>query len=229
MSPTDSVGPPTESVGDAGTVGGMSRPFRHQVDEGILDRAAALFARHGFEQTSLKAVADAVGLSKAGLLHHFPSKEALYDATLALCRARAERVLDRVGPMPPGVARDRLAVEMLIDFAFDRPGLVALILGSITALGADDRAGGMAAIDAAVLRSFGVDPATSGPERLIRVSGAMAALAVLALAAHHVDDRTTWRPHIVSTCLDALGHARSDRTAHSHAAHSHIAHDQVED
>jgi AcrR family transcriptional regulator len=60
----------------------VARPFRQQVDEGILDRAAGLFARHGFEQTSLQAVADAVGLSKAGLLHHFPSKGALHEAVM---------------------------------------------------------------------------------------------------------------------------------------------------
>ena len=34
--------------------------FRQQIDEGILDQAAGLFARRGFGKTSVQDVADAV-------------------------------------------------------------------------------------------------------------------------------------------------------------------------
>ena len=64
--------------------------FRQQTEDQILDRAAALFARRGFAKTSVQDVADAVGLSKAGLLHHFPSKDALHAAVLGAGR-RARR------------------------------------------------------------------------------------------------------------------------------------------
>jgi AcrR family transcriptional regulator len=43
----------------------------------ILDEAARLFAEHGFGGTSVGALARAVGGSKAGFYHYYPSKEAL--------------------------------------------------------------------------------------------------------------------------------------------------------
>jgi AcrR family transcriptional regulator len=189
----------------------VARPFRQQVDEGILDRAAALFARRGYAKTSVQDVADAVGLSKAGLLHHYPSKDALHEAVLAHADALGQRVLDQVGGLEPGTARDRRAVEVLVDVALAHPGVVALLLAPVTELptdGADPRRD--SASDAA-LRAFGVDAAdlsTAEPERLVRVLGALSALAVLTLAAHQADTTTTWRPYVVATCLDALGSRR---------------------
>ena len=184
----------------------MGRPVRQQVDEGILDRAAALFARRGFAKTSVQDVADAVGLSKAGLLHHFPSKDALHEAVLAQADTLARRVLDQLGDLPAGPARDQRALEVLVDVALAHPGLVALMLAPVTDLGAEPEP----AVTDLVLKAFGVDPDTTEPQRLVRVVGALAALAVLTLAAHAQDQTTAWRQHIVATCFDALGHRRPD-------------------
>ena len=46
-------------------------------------------------------------------------------------------------------------------------------------------------------------------ERSVRVVGALAALAVLALAARAENQTTAWRPFVVATCFDALGHRRA--------------------
>ena len=186
----------------------MTRPFRQQVDEGILDRAAALFARRGFAKTSVQDVADAVGLSKTGLLHHYPSKDALHEAVLAQAETLGRRVLDQLGDLPPGPARDRQALEVLVDVALAHPGLVALVLAPVTDLGAEP---GPAVADL-VLQAFGVDPGTTEPPRSVRVIGALAALAVLTLAAHAQDQTTAWRRHIVATCFDALGHHAAGAT-----------------
>ncbi|QFZ20833.1 TetR/AcrR family transcriptional regulator [Saccharothrix syringae] len=187
----------------------MARPTRQYADERILDRAAGLFARHGFAHTSLKDLADAVGLSKAGLLHHFPSKEALFQAAREMGRVHSQQVLDRVAGLPAGAARDRRAVELLVDVALDRPGLVALASRAISALGTDeepDDDSGLEGIDRLVFSLFGVDPEGGDTERLVRVVGMLSALAVLSLSANRAGDRTGWRPHIITTCLDALGH-----------------------
>jgi len=183
----------------------VARPFRQQIDEGILERAAALFARRGFAKTSVQDIADAVGLSKAGLLHHFPSKDALHEAVLAQAATLGHRVLDQVGDLPLGPERDRHALEVLLDVALAHPGLVALMLAPVTQL---DVAAPERAVTDLVLQAFGVDPDTAEPSRLVRVVGALAALAVLSLAAHSEDQVTAWRQHIVATCFDALGHRR---------------------
>ncbi|WP_026425598.1 TetR/AcrR family transcriptional regulator [Actinokineospora inagensis] len=180
----------------------MTRAFRQ--DEWILDRAAALFAQHGFAHTSVQSLADAVGLSKAGLLHHFPSKETLHEAATAMGREHTRRLLDQVTPLPPGRDRDRLAVELLTDFALDRPGLVALASRSITSLGVA-KTGGPGIGEAFVFEMFDVAPDQGDSARLARVIGMLGALVVLSLVATHQGDRTTWRRHIVATCLDALG------------------------
>lgn len=188
----------------------MARPFREQADAVILDRAAALFARQGVAKTSVQDVADAVGLSKAGLLHHYPSKDLLLHSVMEQADVLGQRVLRLVGDLPPGPARDRRALEVLVDVAQAHPGLVALLLAPLTQGDPAARPPAMDAVSAAALQALGVDPEAPVSERTIRVSGALGALAVLTLAAHREGDATTWRPQIVATCIDALGHDRPD-------------------
>ncbi|MGI5500615.1 TetR/AcrR family transcriptional regulator [Lentzea sp. CA-135723] len=180
----------------------MPRQPRTGVDEKILDAAAALFARHGFEQTSLKSLADAVGLSKAGLLHHFPSKDALFEAAWEQSRILTRHVLDLVKDMPAGPQRDRRALELLADYALDRPGMVALLFRTMTAPGEDPQ---QAQDELLLNEMFVIDPANELP-RAIRIVGALSAMAVLTLLANQEGDKTTWRPLILATCYDALGH-----------------------
>ncbi|MFH5824756.1 TetR/AcrR family transcriptional regulator [Georgenia sp. AZ-5] len=63
---------------------GPGRPRLGSEDkrERILHEAFDLFARRGYSATSLNDVARAADISKAGLLHHFESKEALFSAVL---------------------------------------------------------------------------------------------------------------------------------------------------
>jgi AcrR family transcriptional regulator len=48
----------------------------------ILDAALAVFGRSGYRAGSIREIAEAVGMSQAGLLHHFESKDALLTAVL---------------------------------------------------------------------------------------------------------------------------------------------------
>lgn len=48
----------------------------------ILDAALAVFGRSGYRAGSIREIAEAVGMSQAGLLHHFENKDALLTAVL---------------------------------------------------------------------------------------------------------------------------------------------------
>jgi AcrR family transcriptional regulator len=50
--------------------------------EEILARALEVFAEKGYRKASLREIAQSVGLSQAGLLHHFSSKEELFAEVL---------------------------------------------------------------------------------------------------------------------------------------------------
>lgn len=50
--------------------------------ETIREVALELFSTRGFEQTSLREIAERVGLTKASLYYHFPSKQALLTAII---------------------------------------------------------------------------------------------------------------------------------------------------
>lgn len=66
----------------------MPRPARYAKGlakrEEILTTALDVIARTGYRRTSVKELANAVGLSQAGLLHYFSSKEELFAEILAL-------------------------------------------------------------------------------------------------------------------------------------------------
>lgn len=88
--------------------------------EEILAAALDVIARNGYQRTSVRDLAEAVGLSQAGLLHYFSSKEELFAEIL---RKRDE--VDRAR-MPSGRG---LAVSGLIEVVRHNatvPGLVQL-------------------------------------------------------------------------------------------------------
>ncbi|MGY1842392.1 TetR/AcrR family transcriptional regulator [Modestobacter sp. SYSU DS0875] len=192
------------------------RQTRQQVDEHIVDRAAALFAQRGFANTSVQAIADAVGFSKAGLLHHFPSKEALYAAAESLTQARLGTILERVSHLPVGPERDRLGLEELVDWALANPGQAALglsfVVTDLTGGGPFNRpADGADGVP--ILLVFGVTPSSGqdDPDRVIRVVSALSAVLVVPLIAHSTGGPVAgWKKHVVAASFDALGHPRRD-------------------
>jgi AcrR family transcriptional regulator len=87
--------------------------------EEILDTALEVIARSGYARASVRELADAVGLSQAGLLHYFASKEELYAAILL----RRDQVdLARVNEVSPQLD----AVRGIVRHNAEVPGLVQL-------------------------------------------------------------------------------------------------------
>lgn len=67
----------------------------------IVDAAVEVFSSAGYRRGSLRDVADKVGLSQAGLLHHFPSKEHLLEAVLTWRDDVTQQLMG--DPLPQGV------------------------------------------------------------------------------------------------------------------------------
>ncbi len=66
-----------------------SRPGR----AGILSSATALFAEQGVSATSLQQIAEAAGVTKAAVYHHFPTKDDVVAAVLAPALAALEEIV----------------------------------------------------------------------------------------------------------------------------------------
>lgn len=79
----------------------------------ILDAAEAVVVRQGIANLTLEAVAAEAGMSKGGLLHHFPSKDRLVEGLVVRCaehwRAAALGRRDEVPDGPGRMARALLS------------------------------------------------------------------------------------------------------------------------
>ena len=85
MNSIDSAAPsdhPSESEEGDRRKPGRPRAGSEDKRERILNEAIALFGAHGYAGTSLADIATASAISKAGLLHHFSSKEELFARVL---------------------------------------------------------------------------------------------------------------------------------------------------
>ncbi|MEQ4303186.1 TetR family transcriptional regulator [Plantactinospora sp. B6F1] len=71
----------------------------------ILRTALDLFGAQGYQRTSLRQIADRLGLTKAGILYHFPTKEHLLVALAEPLVSDLEAALDRAARLPWPAAR----------------------------------------------------------------------------------------------------------------------------
>lgn len=83
----------------------------------LMDRAEELFARQGYEGTSLRQIADAAGIKEPGIYNHFSGKQGLYEAVL-------HRALN---PMAEALSKQLKQAEGLRDYT-DLPSLITDML-----------------------------------------------------------------------------------------------------
>ncbi|MFC9682146.1 TetR/AcrR family transcriptional regulator [Streptomyces sp. NPDC056948] len=111
------------SYGDAMTARARSEERRAEIVRATLE----VIAERGYRGASLTSVAERVGLTQQGLLHHFPTKEALLVAVL--------QDRDRWDAMPAGRLRLDLLAS-LVEYNAMRPAIIqtfsALLGESVT-------------------------------------------------------------------------------------------------
>lgn len=93
----------------------------------ILAVSLRRFAADGFAGTSLNHIADEVGIKRPSLLYHFPSKEALYRATvLSAVSDWIEPLRDATIAVAQGWEQIERVLRSALQFFEERPELVRL-------------------------------------------------------------------------------------------------------
>jgi AcrR family transcriptional regulator len=96
--------------------------------EQLIEVATRLFAEQGYEDTSIEAVLTAAGVSRGALYHHFPGKDALFEAVVESVENRTMAALSKVvGDEPDPVAALNAAALAWIDLVGD-PVIQRIIL-----------------------------------------------------------------------------------------------------
>jgi AcrR family transcriptional regulator len=90
----------------------------------ILEAGMDVFATNGFRSGSIREIAEVVGMSQAGLLHHFSNKNELLAGVLELRDDRANEYVDTSASA--GIDTIRGFVRLIDHNAQQLPGLVEL-------------------------------------------------------------------------------------------------------
>ena len=106
----------TESSPGMGKRAAQGRATREQ----LIEVATRLFAERGYEDTSIEAVLAAAGVSRGALYHHFPGKDALFEAVVESVENRiAAEMTTAIGGAPDAMAILRAGALAWIGLAGD--------------------------------------------------------------------------------------------------------------
>ncbi|MCA2214330.1 TetR/AcrR family transcriptional regulator [Jidongwangia harbinensis] len=106
---------------------------RSKTRDEILSVAARQFAAAGFKGTSLQTIADEVGCSKATVLYHFDSKDAILVALIAPAGQDLAALTARLSTLDADAARDA-AIEGFAELVVRYRGEVALIFDQMLSI-----------------------------------------------------------------------------------------------
>ena len=97
--------------------------------EHLLDAARELFARDGYDATSIEAVLRRSGVSRGSLYHHFPDKKALFEAVLHRLQAEViESTIEAAKGSVDGVEALKAGCIACVKFARDSPSVSRMLL-----------------------------------------------------------------------------------------------------
>jgi AcrR family transcriptional regulator len=93
----------SEAMGEVAADGGPAaghRLERPDTRQRILDVALDLFTEHGYDGTSLREIAEKLGITKAALYYYFPSKEDIFLALHMRLHDFGKNAFIRIGDQP---------------------------------------------------------------------------------------------------------------------------------
>ncbi|MEQ8993689.1 MAG: TetR/AcrR family transcriptional regulator [Pseudomonadales bacterium] len=98
-------------------------------EDEILAVATGFFARHGYRQTDVQEIADALGIGKGTVYRYFATKEALFFAAVDRgMREHVAAVAAEVQPVADALERMVAAVHAYLRFFDEHPDLLELII-----------------------------------------------------------------------------------------------------
>jgi AcrR family transcriptional regulator len=142
----------------------------------MLDAAAVVIRARGYQVATLEDIAEAVGVTRAAVLHYFTSKDALLCELVTPIFTEVDRLLDEVEARggPPTPHQQRAMVSAMVDIACDRRAVATIVFGDITAR--DCLPPHLQVADRAARLAASISAETSDPGHAVRVLAAIGAV-----------------------------------------------------
>ena len=104
-------------------MGSRERRTRERVEtrQRILDAARDMFVRHGYEATTMRAIADRIEYTPTAIYHHFRNKEALFTELCSTDFRALATAFQRIGRIEDPIERLQRLGEAYVDFALEHP------------------------------------------------------------------------------------------------------------
>jgi AcrR family transcriptional regulator len=104
-------------------MGSAERRTRERVEtrERILDAAREMFVQHGYEATTMRAIADRIEYTPTAIYHHFQSKEALLTELANMDFRSLASAFQQIGRIEDPLERLRRTGQAYVQFALEHP------------------------------------------------------------------------------------------------------------
>jgi AcrR family transcriptional regulator len=112
----------------------MHTPAATGTAAALIEAARELFALHGYDGASVRAITARAGANLGAITYHFGSKEALYEAVIVVAMSPShERLLGAAEGDGPPLERLEAAVRAFFGFLYESPELPRLMVQQLTA------------------------------------------------------------------------------------------------